>query len=196
MTKAIILMGVKHCGKSTQARLVANYFSVPWFDSDDVIFEKTGMSAREIYSSRGKDAFLKAEKDACLALKDIEKTLANNSDFSCVIATGGGICNNNAALEILKSFGILVFLNAEEKIACSRITREVKKNPDGSLSNLPAYIAKENPQTLEDVRATFHNFFVERQKLYESVCDVKINLSAGSKTENRDLIISALKKIS
>ncbi|MGI5070477.1 hypothetical protein HRO26_04950 [Treponema pectinovorum] len=196
MTKAIILMGVKHCGKSTQARLVANYFSVPWFDSDDVIFEKTGMSAREIYSYRGKDTFLEAEKDACLALKDIEKTLANNSDFSCVIATGGGICNNNAALGILKSFGILVFLNAEEKIACSRITREVKKNPDGSLSNLPAYIAKENPQTLEDVRAIFHNFFVERQKLYESVCDVKINLSAGSKTENRDLIISALKKIS
>lgn len=185
-------MGVKHCGKSTQARLVSNFFSIPCFDSDDVIFEKTGMSPREIYSEHGKDAFFSAEKDACLALKDLQNSLPSANKFSCVIATGGGICNNLPAIEVLKSFGVLVFLNADESIASSRIVREVKKNPDGSLSNLPAYIAKENPQSLDEVRASFHNFFVERKKIYQSICDISVNLKATSKSENRDLIIATL----
>ena len=53
-------MGIKHCGKSTQARLLSRHYSVPSFDTDDLITEITGKTPREIYSSEGKEAFMKA----------------------------------------------------------------------------------------------------------------------------------------
>ena len=35
--KSIILMGIKHCGKSTQGRLLGGMLSLPFMDTDDVI---------------------------------------------------------------------------------------------------------------------------------------------------------------
>ncbi|WP_191014265.1 shikimate kinase [Treponema zioleckii] len=37
----LILMGIKHCGKSTQGKLLANHFDCNFFDTDDVILELT-----------------------------------------------------------------------------------------------------------------------------------------------------------
>ena len=68
MAKAIILMGIKHCGKSTQAALLSDFFKVPCFDTDDLILEMTGKSPRELFTQSGEEAFKTAEKNACLEL--------------------------------------------------------------------------------------------------------------------------------
>ncbi len=182
----LILMGIKHCGKSTQGKLLANHFDCNFFDTDDVILELTKKSPREIYSRSGKDAFMKAEKDACAHLqKKISK--------KAVIATGGGICNNSEAIKILKEMGMLIFLNSDETTACDRIIKEIVIEQDGILQNLPAYIAKENPKSINEVRESFHKFYAERQKLYKSICDIEVALKPVSKQENTALILASLK---
>ncbi len=194
MAKAIILMGIKHCGKSTQAALLSEFFGVPCFDTDDLICEMSGKSPRELFIQGGEDAFKTAEKNACFELKSRLKNCASNADckFSACVATGGGICNNPEAVEILKEFGILVFLNAQEKIAADRIVKEAKIDVEGKLFNLPAYIAKENPKNLNDVRKIFHQFYEKRQKIYSGLCDICVETGSAPKIENRNSIIEAL----
>lgn len=183
---SIILLGIKHCGKSTQGKLLAKHFGCPFYDTDDEITKMTGKTAREIYTEQGKEAFLTAEKEAC-------KHLAETVKDTAVIATGGGICNNPEALEVLHQNGKFVFLNADEKTAASRIIWEIKYDSDGSMKNLPAYIAKENPQNVQDVRAIFHNFYEERQKIYKELCDVEVKLEhSATKGENMKKILDAL----
>lgn len=183
--KSIILMGIKHCGKSTQGKLLSAHFNCDFFDTDDLITERTGLSPREIYTQKGKNQFLIEEENAC-------KYLAENRKDFCVIATGGGICNNPKALAELKKIGTFVFLNADETTACDRIIKEIHILENGKLENLPAYIAKENPNSIEDVRKSFHNFYVERQKIYQEIADITIDMKVATKTENMEEILHAL----
>lgn len=191
--KSVILLGIKHSGKSTQGKLLAKHFECDFFDTDDEITAETGKTPRQIYSESGREAFLEAEKNACENLADkIEK-----SGKRAVIATGGGICTNKSALDALHKTGIFVFLNSDEETACNRIIREIKYEKDGNstvMTNLPAYIAKENPGDITDVRKIFHGFYVERQKMYKSICDVEVKLlHSASKQENAQKILEQLK---
>lgn len=187
---SIILLGIKHCGKSTQGKLLAKHFNCSFFDTDDEVTALTGKSPREIYSSQGKEAFLEAEKKAC------EKLAESSGTENCsVIATGGGICNNPAALEALHKIGKFVFLNADEKTAANRIVWEIKYDSDGSMKNLPAYIANKNPKNVSEVREIFHNFYEERQKIYKDLCDVEVKMEhSASKSENMKRILNALEQ--
>lgn len=184
--KSIILTGIKHCGKSTQARLIAKELNIQNFDTDDVITELTGKSPRQIYTELGAEGFMKAEIQACQHLKDTLK------EEKAVIATGGGICNNSAALTILKSMGTFVFLDVDEATACDRIIDEIVIDQEG-MKNLPAYIAKKNPHTLEDVRTIFHDFFIEREQIYQQIADVTVKTGHHSKKTNCRQIIESLK---
>ena len=187
MKKCIVLMGIKHCGKSTQANFLSEYFKIPSFDTDDLIFELTGKTPRQIYTELGEEGFKNAEKSACIELKSrlekIQQT-ENSKKYIAVAATGGGICNNAEAIKLLSEIGILVFLNADERTAANRIVKEVKIDVDGKLFNLPAYIAKENPRTISDVRESFHKFYVE----------AGVDMKNAPKSENRDSIIESLSK--
>ena len=195
MQRCVVLVGIKLCGKSTQANLLARHFSIPSFDTDDLILEMTGTTPRQIYTELGQEGFKKAEKEACLELeKRLEKlSLAEGaSKYLAVAATGGGICANPEAVEILGHKGILVFLNADEHIAVNRIIKEIKTDVTGKLFNLPAYIARENPRNIGQVRKIFHKFYTERQKIYRSICSITVDMGNASKTENCQNIIQAL----
>ncbi len=186
--RSVILMGIKHCGKSTQGRLLSKKLSLPFFDTDTLIEEATGKSPRQIYNECGADAFKKAELEACEKLSD--ELCAKGT--SAVIATGGGICTNPGAVEKLKALGRCVFLIADEKLAADRIVREVVTKEDGELTNLPAYIACKNPSSILEVRKIFHDFYVERTKLYSRIADICVEMRQASKEENLARILDAL----
>lgn len=179
-------MGIKHCGKSTQGKLIASNLNLPFYDTDDIVLSQTGKTPRQVYESEGEEAFIQAEQKACAYLV---KTI---SDTRAVIATGGGICKNTQALELLHTIGTFVFLEAPESIAAERIVREAKTLSDGKLTNLPAYIAKKNPHSLEEVRTLFHSFYVERVKHYQALADVTVHMVKASKQVNAQRIMQAL----
>ncbi len=194
--RSIILCGIKHCGKSTQGKRLAGALGLDFYDTDDLIFEQTGMDARAIYKSQGKDAFMAAELKACEYLRDILQAKGSQGQNaaaakSAVIATGGGICQNEPAIAILKKLGTIVYLEVPEITAAGRIVREARFLPDGTIQNLPAYIANKNPADQKEVRAIFHDFYMERTKKYRSLADASVQ-AQGSRSENTKKILSAL----
>ncbi len=183
--KSIVLMGIKHCGKSTQGKLLARELNVPFYDTDDVVTELSGKTPRQIYTESGQEAFLETELKAC----EHVACLVEQSGESAVIATGGGICANKMALEALHKIGTFVFLIADESVAANRIIREARVLADGTIQNLPAYIAKKNPRSIQEARDYFHEFYVERTKIYSDLSDVSIRMDNSAKTENMHRIL-------
>ena len=57
---------------------------------------------------------------------------------------------------------------------------------------MPAYIAKKNPRTIAECGDIFHDFFVEREKIYRDIADLSIDVSDSSKSGNADRIIAAV----
>ncbi|WP_296010341.1 shikimate kinase [uncultured Treponema sp.] len=186
---SIILMGIKHCGKSTQGRIISKKLSVPFFDTDDVIFEMTGKTPRQIYTEFGNEGFQEAEEKACSFLQE---KINSSAEKNAVIATGGGICTNKKALDVLKKIGTFVFLKTPERIASFRVLREISVAQDGTLLNVPAFIAKKNPRSIADAKKIFHDFFIERELIYEQLADVVIDMSGSSKEANARKIIETV----
>lgn len=182
-------MGIKHCGKSTQGRIISKKLSVPFFDTDDVIFEMTGKTPRQIYTELGNEGFQEAEEKACSSLQE---KINSSAEKNAVIATGGGICTNKKALDILKKIGTFVFLKTPERIASFRVLREISVAQDGTLLNVPAFIAKKNPHSIADAKKIFHDFFIERELIYEQLADVVIDMSGSSKEANARKIIETV----
>ncbi len=184
--KAIILMGIKHSGKSTQGRLLAEHFGCPFFDVDDEITKVFGKTPREIYSEKGPAAFMSAEEEIC---KKLESECGGKL---VIISTGGGICDNAPALNRLRPLGAFVYIDVDEKTACDRILKKVTKFSDGTWKNLPAYIAKQNPADEAEIRKIFHNFYEQRTKTYRQIADITISAAEESKTENTKKILGVL----
>ena len=189
--KSVILMGIKHSGKSTQGRFLSEHLSLPFFDTDDVILQITGKSPRQIYTQLGQQGFVRAEEDACQYLAQKLEGSATGERQSAVIATGGGICSNEKAIGVLKQIGVFVFLNADEATSWDRICREIRFE-GGKIANAPAYIAQENPSTLQDAKAVFHSFFCQREKLYRALADITVDICSSPVEENAHKILVAL----
>lgn len=189
--KSIILIGIKHCGKSTQAKALAEHYNCKTYDTDDVIQELTKKSPREIYNTEGRDSFISAEKTACQYLSSII------SKERTVIATGGGLAENEEAVRALSHNSIFVYLYIDEKTACDRIISEAEISDDKILnqSSLPSYIAKKNPHTTDDVRNIFHTFYTERTSKYEMLCDIKIDQKNNSIEKITKEIISQINSL-
>ncbi|NLM00657.1 MAG: AAA family ATPase [Treponema sp.] len=163
----IVLIGVKHSGKSTIAKKIASQLKIDAFDIDEIIEKKAQSSVRDLYKKKGKDGFFQAEFDAC---EEFVKTIGFMQRFEkIVVATGGGICENEKAIEVLKKINksVFVFLDVNEKTVIERILKNSQKT-----GSLPPYIARKNPKDNEEVKKIFHDFFVKRRKKYKKLANV------------------------
>lgn len=162
MKRCIILTGIKHAGKTSAARALAQQLNAPFFDIDELIemFAKT--SCRELYATQGLSAFQKEELKACrFFCAQIKKCNA-----TAIAATGGGICDNKKAFELLHKAGFFIYLRAAEKILFERIISEGKKT-----GSYPAYIGD------------FHCMYTRRDNLYKQNADSIIDVSKLNKTK-------------
>jgi shikimate kinase len=183
---AYILFGIKHSGKSTQGQLLADRLECAFFDTDAVIADQAGLSARDIYMLKGPSGFMLAEENACRSLAE------KYAGKRLVISTGGGICDNAPALNVLRSMGIFIFLEVPEDVAADRIIRKMTKASDGTLENLPVYIAQKKPDTEKDVRNIFHDFYIARTATYRTIADIIIKLEDVPKNQNLEHILKSL----
>ena len=86
----------------------------------------------------------------------------------------------------------MVFLKTPERIASFRVLREISVAQDGTLLNVPAFIAKKNPRSVADAKKIFHDFFIELECIYEQLADVVIDMSSSSKEANAAKIIESV----
>ena len=159
----IVLMGMKHTGKSTLARLLAGGLGLPFYDTDDVIAERSGKSARELFDEGGAALMMQHEAEACQAVA---------GDNASVIATGGGLADNRAAYEILGKNGLLVFIDTPFDILFQRIEESARK--DGRY---PKFLQGNDP------RGLFQEIYYRRTQIYAKIADVRIETGARMPAE-------------
>lgn len=139
----LFLGGIKHSGKSTLGRLLAEEASVPFYDSDDLAVAAARQrdvevsTARELYRLAGPDGFKHYEAEALLAVVGSGGGPGPGSDppGRMVIALGGGAIDNPAALEVIDRNGYLVYLQVDADILWMRVMRRGR----------PAFLTSEEP---------------------------------------------------
>ncbi|MCP3964924.1 MAG: AAA family ATPase [Lentisphaerae bacterium] len=159
----IVVCGMKHCGKSTHGRFVANALNCPFWDTDDLLcdehMERTGknLSPREIYQQFDEEYFREIEAFVVKHLIEDNKT---GTDYK-VIALGGGVPNNKLLDGILEKLGFFVYLKVDKDIIFKRIKRR----------GLPPFMQTDNPY------ATFLELYREREQRYIELSDLTIALN-------------------
>ncbi len=125
------------CGKTTLGRAVAERTGVRFIDLDDYIEERQGCSVKEIFASRGEDAFRAIEREALIEVSCSSDTL---------VACGGGTPCFGDNMDVMNSRGITVYLTAPHHRLLARLKEGREKRPlIASLSDdeLDAFIARQ-----------------------------------------------------
>ena len=124
ITRHVVIGGMKHCGKSTQGKRLAEFWQVPFFDTDTLLEEAycrvTGKkrTCREIFREEGENFFRQREAEV------IAHLAASEPPEGRVIALGGGVPANQFIPEDhLQKLGFFVFLELDEKAAFERVAR-------------------------------------------------------------------------
>ena len=103
MTDNIILIGMPGAGKSTVGVVLAKALGYDFIDSDLLIQAETGKRLFEIIEESGIDGLLQIEEQVNAGIRT-QRT---------VIATGGSVIYGEAAMEHLKSIGIVVYIQVD-----------------------------------------------------------------------------------
>lgn len=100
----IYLVGMPGSGKSRTARRLAKALEKPVIDTDKLIIASQGMSIDAIFDAYGEGYFRKLESETLLRAAE---------SGGQVVATGGGILTVEQNIPLIKSSGIVVFLNRD-----------------------------------------------------------------------------------
>ncbi|MBR4503014.1 MAG: shikimate kinase [Clostridia bacterium] len=99
----IFIVGMAGAGKTSLGRKLAQNMNLRFVDTDQRVCEMLGMpSVNAIYAALGEDIFRNAETGALMELA---------GEDPCVVSTGGGICNDNVNVTIMKNHGVIVHID-------------------------------------------------------------------------------------
>jgi len=158
----IVLVGMMGSGKTTIGKLLSKEFSLPFYDSDEEIVKKLGMSIVDIFQSQGEEVFREEEA------KTITKILRKDQ-YIC--ALGGGSLLSQEIRDIVKKDIISIWLQASVDDLYERL-KDDKSRPKLDVM---------------DTRAEIFNLNQQREKFYK-MSDIVVN--TGNKSE--DMIVSEI----
>lgn len=117
----IALIGMPSCGKSTLARHLAKLTGKELVDIDTKIVEKYEMQIPDIFEKYGESTF-----------REYETAVVNeySKGHSCVIATGGGVVENEINIDYLSQNSIVVFINCPIDLLLTGGGRPLSSSPD------------------------------------------------------------------
>ena len=172
MAHNIVFLGIKHCGKSTQGRLLAARLNWQLLDTDDMLtayyMQKYASVAAEstpraIMQKHGEEFFRRIEAETVKAFLQQEKS------GNCVIASGGGLpCNSFLSDEEIKSLGVLVHLLIAPEVAYQRI----------AAGGVPPFLAGNDPF------GKFMDMASTRIQRYNELADVQIHIPPNPDAED------------
>lgn len=145
----IYLIGMMGAGKTATGKAVAKLAGMDFVDLDEVIANETRLSINEIFKKKG-EPFFRAEEKRML----LEASLKRNT----VVATGGGIVLDPENVDRMRGTGRVIYLAASFENLWSRV-QDKKDRP---------LLAAADPKTV------FYRLFQDREPLYESSCDGKL----------------------
>ena len=104
MGKNIILIGMMGCGKTTVGRLLAQPLGLELVDTDALIEQREGRPIPDLFSQDGEAYFRALELALCREL---------SGQSGLVIACGGGLPTQEAAIAALKETGLVFWLDRD-----------------------------------------------------------------------------------
>lgn len=154
--KNVLLIGYRCTGKSSVGKRLAERMGTPFFDTDDIIVAREGMTVEEIVKAGGWELFREREKEAVKGLQSQEGS---------VIATGGGILEDRGNRSLLRQIGVMIWLTADAETICERMMRD-----DRNGNSRPFLM---HGDVMSDVLATLR----KREPLYRQMADGTIDTS-------------------
>jgi shikimate kinase len=112
--RAIVLVGMMGCGKSTVGRRLATRLRLPFVDADHAIEEAAGCTIQEIFDRHGEASFRDGERRVIARLIDGSPK---------VIATGGGAFMNDDTRALILERATAIWLKAELSVLVERVGR-------------------------------------------------------------------------
>jgi len=180
--RVIALLGLKHVGKSSVGRNVAHRAGWLFRDTDEVICQEyagsypsasASPSVRDVYRALGVASFQEYETAAVTAiLEEVSRRQQRG-----IIATGGGICDNTAALTLLGSSARTVFLDEAPERLWTRIAGK----------GVPAFLDPHRPYE------HFLELSARRRQVYRDAAEITIPTEGESIEAIGDVILSLIR---
>jgi len=177
-SRHIFLAGLKHCGKTTLGKMLAARTGRLFYDLDDLLMDEARLdgysSVRALYRTAGREKFQEYEAKAA---KRVSMFIKGGTE-GAVVSLGGGTIENQAAVPVVTSSGILIYLKVAEEVLFERIQK----------SGLPPFL-----QGTQPAEELFHELFLRRHPLYMEHADLILELPNQSVEDNFELLYSHLK---
>ena len=154
-------------GKSSVGRCLERRTGLARLDVDEMLAAQFGISIAQIFATHGEEKFREAETEFLRKLMP---------DRPSIIVTGGGIILRHENVDLLKRFGPVVWLTADEATLFERASRR----------NERPLLQKENP------RAVFSELFEKRAPLYAAAADLRIDTSVKTHDEVAETILAKI----
>ena len=163
----IVLIGYRGTGKSAVGRRLADKLRMPFYDTDELVERAAGMSIRDMVAEEGWVYFRKRESEVIRKLALLQRG---------VVATGGGAVLDQGNCDILKKYGLLIWLTAEVMTKVERMRDDAT-----SKERRPSFLHDDTFRETEDV-------LKERLPVYRWLAD----FSLDTKGKNIDEIVNAV----
>ena len=147
----IFLIGPMGSGKSTIGKVLSERLEYDFYDTDKLVEKVVGKKIKEIFDQNGEQYF---------RLKESEELDKTRKLKNAVIATGGGIIENEKNRLFLKEEKKVIFLDSSIKRQYDR-TKESQKRP--LLNN-------------GDSMKILKNLYQKRLSFYQEVSKLKISM--------------------
>ncbi|HAD11711.1 MAG TPA: shikimate kinase, partial [Saprospirales bacterium] len=131
----LFLIGFMGSGKSYWGNKLSAVSGMPFIDLDDQITRQVGKTIPEIFLEQGENGFRILERNQLLQINTLESPT--------IIATGGGTPCFFDNLDIMKTWGITVYLKATQELLAARLFQQKTGRPlisDIDDPELEAYI--------------------------------------------------------
>ena len=112
-------------GKSYLGQALAKELNIKFYDTDELIEKSLGKSISEIFEIFGEDYFRLSEHE-------ILKIFSPNE--TAIVATGGGLPMSASNMDLMKSNGMVIYLECNPSVITERLKNEQAKRP--LISNL------------------------------------------------------------
>ena len=167
----MILLGLSRTGKTSVGRLLAERLCCPFYDTDELIRIRTGLTPRQLCRQADLLALHTAEAAAlreCCGL-DFAAGIEEKT-ISAVIAAGGGICDNTEASAIIAAIPLRIFFYATEAVLFERLTRDAVQT-----GYYPAFLHFLPVVQKAEAQRLFTELYARRTELYRKSCNLVID---------------------
>jgi shikimate kinase len=164
----IFIVGPMGAGKSSIGKALAKSLQRPFYDTDQVIEQRSGVEVAWIFDVEGEPGFREREKKIIAEL---------SQEKGIVLSTGGGAVVEKDNRICLAARGIVIYLTLSMEAQLERMLYDRKR---------PLVPKQDRQQALEALRE-------QREPLYEEIADLTFNTDSHSISKIVEQIMQALK---